>query len=76
MEKDNILIVGLYIFTLIINIFIIYMFFSLFNDLNMKIEILEKANKELNQENIDLSWQLDQVDQMICNNDMLDYEVE
>lgn len=74
MEKDNMLVVGIFIFTLIINIFIIHMFFSLFNDLNMKIEILEKANIELNQENIDLSWQLDQVDQMICTNEELNYE--
>lgn len=74
MEKDNILVAGLFIFTLIINMFIIYMFFSLFNDLNMKIEILEKANKELNQENIDLSWQLDQVDQMICVNEEINNE--
>lgn len=74
MEKDNMLVAGIYIFTLIINMFIIYMVFSLFNDLNMKIEILEKANKELNQENIDLSWQLDQVDQMICVNEEINNE--
>ena len=36
---------------------------------------LSKEVTQLKQEIIDLKWQLEQVDQMICNNDMLD-EVE
>lgn len=35
-------------------------------------EDLSNEVTELKQEIIDLRWQLEQVDQMICNNDMLD----
>lgn len=41
------------------------MFMAIADDLSEEVT-------ELKQENTELKWQLNQVDQMICNNDMLD----
>lgn len=52
------------IITSIILIIYLLMFMAIANDLSEEVTILK-------QENTELKWQLDQVDQMICNNDML-----
>lgn len=70
MEKDNILITFLSL-VIIINIIVILLIFGLCNDLSNKITMLEKINTELEQKNIELKWELDQVDQMICTNEEL-----
>lgn len=53
------------IITSIILLIYLLMFMAIANDLSEEVTILK-------QENTELKWQLDQVDQMICNNDMLD----
>lgn len=53
------------IITSIILLIYLLMFMAIANDLSEEVIILK-------QENTELKWQLDQVDQMICNNDMLD----
>lgn len=73
MENDNILITFLSL-VIIINIIVILLIFGLCNDLSNKVTKLEKINTELKQENTELKWELDQVDQMICTNEELEYE--
>lgn len=51
--------------TSIILLIYLLMFMAIANDLSEEVTILK-------QENTELKWQLEQVDQMICNNDMLD----
>ena len=57
------------IITSIILFVYLMMFMAIANDLSNEVT-------ELRQENTELRWQLEQVNQMICNNDMLDYEVK
>lgn len=73
MGKDNTLIAFLSL-VIIINIIVILLIFGLCNDLSDKVTMLEKENTELKQKNIELKWELDQVDQMICTNEELNYE--
>lgn len=53
------------IITSIILLIYLLMFMAIANDLSEEVTILK-------QENTELKWELEQVDQMICNNDMLD----
>ena len=72
MKSDDIGVVVIFIFVVISYSIGIFMVFGLANDLSDKVTKLEKTNTELKQQITDLKWQLDQVDKMICNNDMLD----
>ena len=74
MDNEDIAVVGLFIFMLIINILIVFVLLGLAYDLSDKVTMLEKANTELKQKNIELKWELDQVDEMICTNEELNYE--
>lgn len=51
------------IITSIILLIYLLMFMAIANDLSEEVTILK-------QENTELKWQLEQVDQMICNNEM------
>lgn len=64
MKEENVIILFLSI-VILINLISIIVLLNLSFDLSGKIDILETENTEL-------KWQLDQVDQMICNNDMED----
>lgn len=55
------------IITSIILLIYLLMFMAIANDLSEEVTILK-------QENTELKWQLDQVDQMICTNENLEYE--
>jgi len=72
MKSDDIGVVVIFIFVIISYSIGIFMVFGLANDLSDKVTKLEKTNMELKQQITDLKWQLEQVDKMICNNDMLD----
>lgn len=72
MKSDDIGVVIIFIFVVISYLIGISMIFGLANDLSDKVTKLEKTNMELKQQVTDLKWQLEQVDKMICNNDMLD----
>lgn len=69
MKSDDIGVVIIFIFVVISYSIGIFMVFGLANDLSDKVTKLEKTNMELKQQITDLKWQLEQVDQMICNNE-------
>lgn len=74
MENDDIFFIIFFILILFINIIIIFSLLGLSNDLSNEVTRLRQENTELRQNNIALKWELDQVDQMICVNEELNYE--
>lgn len=79
MKKRELIYFGFTCFSLcafVIILIYLLMFMAIAEDLRDKVIIMEHEKVELNQEITELQWELDQVDKMICNNDMLDYEVK
>ena len=68
-ENDDIFFIVFFMIVMFINIIVIFALLGLSNDLSNEVTILR-------QENTTLKWELEQVNQMNCSNDMLEYEVE
>lgn len=71
-DYDDVCYIIIFLLTIFINIIVIFTLLGLANDLSDKVTILEKTNTELKQQITELKWQLEQVDQIICVNDMED----
>jgi hypothetical protein len=59
------------IITTIIFLMKLIMFMAIAVDLRDEVIELKQENTELKQINTELKWELDQVDQMICNNEAI-----